>query len=228
MHGKRRTSHASKVGGSSVNAIVSAAQTQLIQCKNTGDVRKLSAKLFQDVQDKTKDNVFSLCGELLGRHMHCIAFDFAHRMKKQYDENTFDVFEMWLAKYVRGWGECDDFCVHAFGELICQRPALFSRVVAWTVREEFWMRRAASVVLLVCIRRNRYQDIQPLRIADILMQDRHHLVLKGYGWMLKELSLKEPELVFAYLLHNRAVMPRIAYRYALQKLGAGEQGIPLP
>jgi len=28
------------------------------------------------------------------------------------------------------------------------------------------------------------------------MKDGHYLVLKGYGWMLKELALKESERVF--------------------------------
>ena len=36
--------------------------------------------------------------------------------------------------------------------------------------------------------------------------------------MLKVLSMKEPELVFDYLLKNKAVMPRVAYRYALEKI----------
>jgi len=57
-------------------------------------------------------------------------------------------------------------------------------------------------------------------VKDILMTDEHHLVLKGYGWMLKILSTKEPELIFDYLLKNKAVMPRVAYRYALEKMDA--------
>jgi len=61
--------------------------------------------------------------------MGVIAFDFAYRMRRQYDNNTFAVFESWLEKYVRGWGDCDDFCTHAFGELICQNTKLVSRIV---------------------------------------------------------------------------------------------------
>ena len=35
---------------------------------------------------------------------------------------------------------------------------------------------------------------------------------------VKVLSTKEPELVFDYLLKNKTVMPRVVYRYALEKI----------
>jgi len=75
--------------------------------------------------------------------MGVIAFDFAYRVKKQYDSNTFPIFESWLIRYVRGWGDCDDFCTHAFGELITQNTSLVQNIIPWTIREELWMRRAA-------------------------------------------------------------------------------------
>ena len=148
-----------------MNQIIITAKEELANCKTTGDIRKLSAKLFRSAEDKSIDNIFFICGELLEQRewaLGVIAFDFAHRMKNRYDENTFDVFEGWLEKYVRGWGECDDLCVHALGELIRQQPELVSRMIAWTKREEFWMRRASAVGLLVSIRRNDYKEINPL------------------------------------------------------------------
>ena len=194
----------------------------------TGDIRKLSAKLFKNVKGMQIDIVFSICGELLEQRnwpMGVIAYDFAYRMKKQYDEKTYAVFEGWLEKYVRGWGDCDDFCTHAFGELICQDTKLSDKIIAWTNRDEFWMRRAAAVVLLPSIGKNKYNETNPLRISDILLEDEHHLVLKGYGWMLKILSTREPELVFEYLMKNKSIMPRVAYRYALEKMDAEKKKI---
>lgn len=187
----------------------------------TGDVRKISARFFKDLRDKPKDYVFAVCEELLKERtlpMKVIAFDFAYRLRKQYDQSTFTIFEGWLERYVRGWGDCDDFCTHAFGELICQYPALSEKTLLWTQREEFWMRRAAAVVLIPSIKRGKYEETRPLRVADLLMQDEHDLVRKGYGWMLKVLSEKEPELVFDYLMEHKDTMPRVAFRYALEKM----------
>lgn len=49
------------------------------------------------------------------------------------------------------------------------------------------------------------------------MNDEYDLVLKGYGWMLKSLSQIDRSSVEQYLIKNHAVMPRVAYRYALEK-----------
>ena len=194
----------------------------------TGDIRKLSARLFKEMKSKKIDDVFSVCNELLEQRnwpMGVIAYDFAYRMRKQYNDKTFAVFEKWLEKYVRGWGDCDDFCTHAFGELICQNTDLAEKIFAWTKRDEFWMRRAAAVVLIPSISNDKYNETNPTRISDALMTDEHDLVRKGYGWMLKVLSTKEPELVFDYLLKNKAVMPRVAYRYALEKMAADKKKV---
>lgn len=187
----------------------------------TGDIRKLSAKLYRSLQDKSKDNVFTICEALLEQRnwpMGVIAFDFAYRVKEQYDENTFSLFEGWLIKFVRGWGDCDDFCTHAFGELIMQNTGLVKNIIPWTKREEFWMRRAAAVVLIPSIYHNKYNETNPIVISDLLMNDKDDLVRKGYGWMLKVLSTKEPQLVYDYLVKYKHIMPRISFRYALEKM----------
>lgn len=194
----------------------------------TGDIRKLSAKLYRGLKDKSKETVFSVCNKLLEQHnwpLGIIAFDFAYRVKKQYDENTFTLFEKWLEKYVRGWGDCDDFCTHAFGELICQRPELSTKSIEWTKRDEFWMRRASAVILIPSIWHDKYSETNPLQVSDILMTDEHDLVRKGYGWMLKILSNKEPQLVYDYLLKHKDKMPRVSYRYALEKMDADRKSI---
>ena len=189
----------------------------------TGDVRKISAKLFKGMKGKPLDYVFAVCESLLeqrSRPMGVIAYDFAYRMMKHYDADTFAVFERWLKAYVRGWGDCDDFCTHAFGELICQNTELADKVIKWTTRDEFWLRRAAAVVLIPSIYKDKYIETKPLRISDILMTDEHDLVRKGYGWMLKVLSTKEPDMVFDYLTRHKEQMPRVSYRYALEKMDA--------
>lgn len=94
---------------------------------------------------------------------------------------------------------------------------MFDYVVKWTEHPDFWVRRAAAVSLVYPIRKNKYKGINPFIISDALLNDDHYLVLKGYGWMLKVLSQSEPNSVYDYLMKNKDVMPRISYRYALEK-----------
>ena len=187
----------------------------------TSEIRKLSASLYREISNKSKENIFAICQMFLEQDswpMSVIAYDFAYRVKKQYDDNTFSIFERWLFKYVKNWSDCDDFCTHAFGELIKQNISLFEKVISWTKHEKFTVRRAAAVVLIPLIRQGKYKEIKPTLISDLLMLDSEDLVLKGYGWMLKELSIKEPDLVYEYLKKNSDLMPRVAFRYALEKM----------
>jgi len=50
------------------------------------------------------------------------------------------------------------------------------------------------------------------------MNDEEDLVLKGYGWMLKEATKRFPDEVFEYVIKNKSKMPRVSLRYAIEKL----------
>lgn len=73
------------------------------------------------------------------------------------------------------------------------------------------------MILIPAILHDDFDEINPLLISDRLMNDNHDLVLKGYGWMLKALSQINQPMVEEYLVKNHAKMPRVAYRYALEK-----------
>jgi 3-methyladenine DNA glycosylase AlkD len=81
------------------------------------------------------------------------------------------------------------------------------------------MRRAAAVTLIIPARKGKFiADI--FEITDLLLLDNDDLVQKGYGWMLKAASEAHQQEVFAYVVRNKAVMPRTALRYAIEKMPA--------
>jgi len=192
----------------------------------TGDIRKISAKLYKIVPDKSIDVVLKICEILLEEfnwELGVIAFDWANRTHKYYTIETYDVFYSWLKKYVRGWGDCDDFCTHAFGQLLIQNKDIFERILNWTKDDDFWVRRASAVILIPAILKNDYAGIHPLEIANKLLNDENDLVCKGYGWMLKSLSKVNEELVIEYLEEKHSIMPRVSFRYAIEKINIGKR-----
>lgn len=187
----------------------------------TPEIRKIAAERFKQLPSHQKNKVFAWCESLLKEakwEYGIVAFDWAYRIRNQYDDQTFYLFESWLEKYVRGWVDVDDFCTHAFGYLLSQRMNFVPNVILWTSSENFWMRRAAAVVFIYAIKKNNFQEKDLFEISYCLMNDSHYLVLKGYGWMLKVLSQKKPNEVYEYLLKNKNKMPSLAYRYASDKL----------
>ena len=187
----------------------------------TAQVRTISAQTFKTIEDKDISHVLSLCTQLLEQRdwaLGVIAYDWAFRVRKQYSKDTFSIFERWLTEFVTDWNDCDDFCTHAFGELLSQYNDLFEMTTRWVEHSNFTVRRAAAVILIYPINKDRYAALDPFRVADLLLEDKHDLVQKGYGWMLKVLSQKEPQQVIGYLNAKHAVIPRVAFRYAIEKL----------
>ena len=55
-------------------------------------------------------------------------------------------------------------------------------------------------------------------IADRLLLDNEDMVQKGYGWMLKVAASHYQDEVFDYVMNKKEIMPRIALRYAIEKM----------
>lgn len=191
----------------------------------TYEVRRVVAKEFSKLKSKDISDVMELCESLLETRtwaMGVIAYDWAFRVRDQYNKEVFGVFEHWLKEYVTGWGDCDDFCAHAFGALLGKYNELFTKVTQWTSSDNFCMRRASAVILIYPIRKNRFEAIDPFVISDQLMDDDNRLVQKGCGWMLKVLSERRKDEVIAYLINNKSRVPRLTLRYAIEKMSYEE------
>jgi len=186
----------------------------------TPKVRKIAKEYFKEINDRSKDVILDLCEELLQTGIsenYTIAFQWAYRIKNRYEKEDFDRFESWLEKYVNNWGACDDFCTHAFGYFVYEYPEYISDVKEWTKSDNMWKRRAAAVIMIYSIRKEKHLD-DILEIADLLFYDDEDLVQKGYGWMLKEASKNYEKEVFDYIMKNKDDMPRTSLRYAIEKM----------
>jgi len=182
--------------------------------------REITRKYFSDIKDRPKQEIFRLCEKLLESgylEERGVAFDWAYRLRNTFEKKDFPLLESWLKKYVMNWASCDSLCGRALGHFIYQFPEYFQNVKKWAVSRNRWFRRASAVVLIYSIMKDR--PLEPVfEIADILLLDEDDMVQKGYGWMLKVASDREPKRVFEYVMKHKANMPRTALRYAIEKL----------
>ena len=183
-------------------------------------VHRIARKYFAEIKSWPKEDIFFLCEELWKsgyNEEHYIACDWSYWIHRQFEPADFDLFERWVNLYVNNWASCDTLCNHTVGEFVEQFPEYATRLKEWARSENRWVKRAAAVTLIIPARKGLFlQDI--FEIADILLADPDDLVQKGYGWMLKAASEAYPQEVFQYVLSKRAVMPRTAFRYAIEKL----------
>ncbi len=192
-----------------------------IHKKSTPSYRALSQKYYQQVKELSLNEVLEISTFLLETNLwieKLIAFDFAFRKRKDYTIETFEIFEIWVKKYIKDWGDCDDFTTHALGYLIHRYPILSYRLKDWVTETNFAVRRAAATALLIPIKKRNQEIIDPLMISDLLMDDEHYLVQKGFGWMLKVYAQYELDNVVTYLNDKKLIMTRLAFRYAIEKM----------
>jgi 3-methyladenine DNA glycosylase AlkD len=88
--------------------------------------------------------------------------------------------------------------------------------------KHLWTRRVAMLATFHYIKEGSADDA--LRIAAILLDDRHDLIHKAVGWMLREVGKRvSPAKLRGFLQQHVAAMPRTALRYAIEHFPAPER-----
>ncbi len=78
-----------------------------------------------------------------------------------------------------------------------------------------WERRIAILSTMYFIRNLHFETT--FKIAEILLNDKHDLIHKGTGWMLREIGNKSITEEEIFLKKYYKLMPRTMLRYAIEK-----------
>lgn len=87
--------------------------------------------------------------------------------------------------------------------------------------EVLWERRVAALATFSLIKNDEFEEI--IRMAERLMNDRHDLIHKAVGWMLREMGKHDFRQLEMFLKNHAQVMPRTMLRYSIEKLSTEER-----
>ena len=116
-------------------------------------------------------------------------------------------------KYINNWDLVDVTCPHVIGKHLIDKDR--SVLYKWAKSDDLWTKRIAIVSTFSFIRQNDLEDT--FKIAEILLQDKHDLIHKAVGWMLREAGKRDLEKEEIFLKKYYRDMPRTMLRYAIEK-----------
>ena len=82
--------------------------------------------------------------------------------------------------------------------------------------KKLWEKRVAIVATQYFIRKSDFGDT--LKIAEILLSDKHDLIHKAVGWMLREVGKRDLNALETFLGRHYKKMPRTTLRYAIERM----------
>src|SRR3989338_3770086 len=133
----------------------------------------------------------------------------------QFKMNPKEIFEFYIknTQYVNNWDLVDLSAPNIVGKYLEDKPR--DLLYKFSASENLWERRISVLSCFWFIKNKNFDDA--LKIAEILLNDKHDLIHKAVGWMLREIGKKNQELEEEFLKKHYKTMPRTMLRYAIEK-----------
>ena len=131
-------------------------------------------------------------------------------------KNKKQIFDFYIKhrKHVNNWDLVDQSAYHIVGAHLKDRDR--SLLVRFANSENLWERRMAVVSTFHYIGEGESENT--FKIAKLLLNDKHDLIHKAVGWMLREVGKHCSERTLDLFLKKHASrMPRTTLRYAIER-----------
>lgn len=148
----------------------------------------------------------------------CVAFvEMYTKFSKKNDEKMLaTIYKTYLENTdrINNWDLVDISCKDVVGAFLFEKERKPLYVLVQS--KKLWERRIAIVSTLYFIKKGNYKDT--FSLCEILMEDKHDLIHKACGWMLREVGKScGKETLTLFLEKNIRKMPRTMLRYSIEK-----------
>lgn len=137
------------------------------------------------------------------------------KLKKSTEAEKKQFYEFYLTntKHINNWDLIDGSAEYIIGSYLEDKNKDILYKLAKS--KNIWERRIAMLSTFHYIKNKKFREA--LKIADILMKDKHDLIHKAVGWMLREIGNRDIKVEEEFLNKHYKLMPRTMLRYAIEK-----------
>lgn len=169
--------------------------------------------------------IFELAQSPIHEHRHCAMVILVNQFQRAKQQGTRDeIFDLYMqlldAGRINNW-DLVDVSAPYIGAWWLDQPDALERLTELAAHADLWHRRAAVIFTFAAIRAGRLDLTWAL--AQQLLGDKHDLMHKAVGWMLREAGKRDLDGLRGFLRANVSRMPRTMLRYAIEKLDEPER-----
>jgi 3-methyladenine DNA glycosylase AlkD len=126
-----------------------------------------------------------------------------------------DIFRFYLKniEYINNWDLVDLSAPKIVGDYLYNKDK--SILFKLAKSNNLWERRIAILSTYKFIRNSDFKDT--VNISKLLLHDKHDLIHKAVGWMLREIGKRDQRIEERFLNKYHTQMPRTMLRYAIEK-----------
>ncbi|NCN44958.1 MAG: DNA alkylation repair protein [Candidatus Pacebacteria bacterium CG10_big_fil_rev_8_21_14_0_10_36_11] len=137
--------------------------------------------------------------------------------KKATEKQKGIIFNLYFSqrKYINNWDLVDVTTPNIIGDYILNNPERQKEIFNLISSNNLWERRISILACFPFIKNNDFKQI--LKIGKQVLNDRHDLIHKASGWMLREVGKRNEQILKDFLYLNATKMPRTMLRYTIEK-----------
>lgn len=157
--------------------------------------------------------------ELLSSNIHeyrlTSLFILIDKYKKSGDNGKKEIADFYLSntKNINNWDLIDLSSGKIVGNYLLNKNRRILYKLAKS--KNLWEKRISIMATSEFIRNDEFKDT--LKISEILLDDKHDLIHKAVGWMLREIGKRNQAVEEKFLKKYLKKMPRTMLRYAIEK-----------
>lgn len=143
------------------------------------------------------------------------AFILVDQFKKGDEKKRKLIFNFYIKNRhgINNWDLVDLSAPQIIGEYLLDKEK--DLLYKFAHSNKLWEKRIAVLSTFTFIRNHFFEDT--LNICEILLNDKHDLIHKAAGWMLREVGKRDLAAEEEFLQKYYKIMPRTMLRYAIEK-----------